>query len=327
MGIKDKTPRIVIIGNGFDLAHGLKSSYKNFIDHVINMTILNSTDVYQNLITSKYTTTSLDTVYFKPSSHLNFTNDLFMNLFKNNPNLMWCNVERIYFQLLKNCFKETEISKLNSELNSIKDHLVHYLIEVQKLSRPITSYRILFDHIDNRNTLFINFNYTNTLDHYTISNSKIIHIHGKLTNKEEPIIFGYAANQDEMKVFDEFEGNEVRRNIKKMNYNFSNSYDQLEDFISDYNNISVMILGHSIGLSDKQILKDIFSKTSRNDIKIFYNKTQENYFQILSNIDRVIDSENSQRLVTSFNKSFTMPQIEHDNEFENKLYKYLKENI
>ena len=24
--------RIVLIGNGFDLAHGLKTSYKNFID-------------------------------------------------------------------------------------------------------------------------------------------------------------------------------------------------------------------------------------------------------------------------------------------------------
>ena len=33
----------IIIGNGFDLAHGLKTSYHHFIDYLINKTIQDGT--------------------------------------------------------------------------------------------------------------------------------------------------------------------------------------------------------------------------------------------------------------------------------------------
>ena len=31
--------RIILIGNGFDLAHGLKTSYKNFLDALLSKEI------------------------------------------------------------------------------------------------------------------------------------------------------------------------------------------------------------------------------------------------------------------------------------------------
>lgn len=33
---RDGTKKLIIIGNGFDLAHGLKTSYKDFINWHIN---------------------------------------------------------------------------------------------------------------------------------------------------------------------------------------------------------------------------------------------------------------------------------------------------
>ena len=40
---------IIIIGNGFDLAHGLKTSYKDFINHVKEDILVNP-HLYQDLI-------------------------------------------------------------------------------------------------------------------------------------------------------------------------------------------------------------------------------------------------------------------------------------
>ena len=37
--IKNDMNRVVLIGNGFDMAHGLKTSYKDFIDELLPLLI------------------------------------------------------------------------------------------------------------------------------------------------------------------------------------------------------------------------------------------------------------------------------------------------
>jgi hypothetical protein len=43
--------RIILIGNGFDLAHGLKTSYKDFIDWLWRQTIADFDGIKKALIT------------------------------------------------------------------------------------------------------------------------------------------------------------------------------------------------------------------------------------------------------------------------------------
>jgi len=149
--------RIILIGNGFDLAHGIKTSYKDFIDWFWEETTkkikvrigMNYEDDFLSV------PSGLGTWY---STHGN-TNyqDLLLNLkkvgirmiFKNSfleiitqkKNLQdWVDIEEEYYQQIKNIVKNYSqnykningkgITKLNEEFENIKQELEKYLTNV-----------------------------------------------------------------------------------------------------------------------------------------------------------------------------------------------------
>ena len=153
--------RLVIIGNGFDLAHGLKTSYGDFINYYINnmVSIFNKNHLYEdNLISLEYHSASFQNV--KTHSLLNFDFEDIDNSFKNYKKLMhqpknikckvksklfskiishsacnWVDIEKLYFDCLKTCkinnnFIVDEVNKLNTELSFLKQELIKYLTKV-----------------------------------------------------------------------------------------------------------------------------------------------------------------------------------------------------
>lgn len=46
--------RLIILGNGFDLAHGLKTSYGDFIKYIINESINYNEDIRKDLLDVGY---------------------------------------------------------------------------------------------------------------------------------------------------------------------------------------------------------------------------------------------------------------------------------
>jgi len=44
--------RIIIIGNGFDLAHGLKTSYKDFLEWIKSKIVENPDEYFEHISTS-----------------------------------------------------------------------------------------------------------------------------------------------------------------------------------------------------------------------------------------------------------------------------------
>lgn len=166
--------RLVIIGNGFDLAHGLPTSYKDFIDDYWNSvsTKLMIDFSYEDLfckfemiaLKSKFSSKELskDNVKdFKSIKELfgkfrydikyNFKNNFFENTCNISSSSNWVDLENLYYDFLKlitkdNRLKEEQnrkILKLNKEFTQVKDLLEKYLLE-----KVINTYNLDFTKND-----------------------------------------------------------------------------------------------------------------------------------------------------------------------------------
>ena len=142
--------RIIIIGNGFDLAHGLKTSYANFIDWYWEKRIKDLKNEHTNesddglcKLVMKYFGSWSDyyksAITFKRLKDIDILNNirkdrnqfdisysskLFENINKFVENKGWVDIENEYYCFLAN---KIEPQKLNKELDIIKENLVEYL--------------------------------------------------------------------------------------------------------------------------------------------------------------------------------------------------------
>ena len=153
--------RLVIIGNGFDLAHGLKTSYANFlewykedfINHITGKWISKYNDelCYIDFTNSsstsviKYSLEDFDNLYLN-FQHVNshsiksFKKSSFLTEIENNYKTKgWIDIEEDYYRLLKEyIFKsnlhlsmspnDKTVDILNRQLNFLKDKLIEYLL-------------------------------------------------------------------------------------------------------------------------------------------------------------------------------------------------------
>ncbi|PID95443.1 MAG: hypothetical protein CSA94_01580 [Bacteroidetes bacterium] len=179
---------LIIIGNGFDLAHGLKTSYADFIS-----------DLKRNR--SKYSN-----IYMKNNWLINSLDE---------KDKKWSDLEATYFDILTNMGNSDYINKkykysdilnyhnverFNKDFEILKLCLIKYLKEEQKRFRTIAHYEELFKCFTTEETLFLNFNYTETISRYVrISQIPQIQIHGDLKNIDNPMIFGFAASNEDSK--------------------------------------------------------------------------------------------------------------------------------
>jgi hypothetical protein len=149
--------RIILIGNGFDLAHGLKTSYRDFILHywwsidkeVGKLKYQDEVPFEDGLISIKsdYETRQLrnfiDTYGIYPkcsyiTSH-KFKSPLFQLIQKAFQNKRWVDIESVFYSLLKElCPDSSSISrsyetpdKLNDDLAIVKTKLVDFLRLIQ----------------------------------------------------------------------------------------------------------------------------------------------------------------------------------------------------
>ena len=192
-----------------------------------------------------------------------------------------------------------------------KKELEQYLIQ-QKPNEPIESYKKMFKYfLGNRNSIVLNFNYTDTIKKLygkETMEADIFHIHGELENLENPIIFGYAANEAENTLLVNKNYNEYVRNIKKFAYNRTNNKSKLKNYLNKQERIYVHILGHSFRISDSLILEEILNHKNIKSIQIYYHETYENYFNIQVNMYRIMRNNFNFEKVVNFQDSIRMPQ-------------------
>lgn len=133
------------------------------------------------------------------------------------------------------------------------------------------------------NIFFINFNYTQWFENHIVLNSKDFPItyysaiHGNL-NMPESIIFGYGddSNKNYQDLEDE-DNEEYLKNIKAFHYPNELHYLDIINALGD-NEFDVFVIGHSLGLSDRVLLKTIFEHENCKAIKLFHRGSKESQF-------------------------------------------------
>ena len=376
--------RLILIGNGFDLAHGMKTSYNDFIlwylkkcfaeasesgnysDEFIEISSTRYFNHWKNNLKGDYS--EIVEHYFKSDIYRLFREEnihLDDYVIKYNPfktvvqseffdlllskcvNLNWVDIENeFYNELIKILLdtsypfdgrtleikKKEDLLKLNQSLTIIIQKLQEYLSTIEAkifnedylkiLQAPIIRNEIVIKNLlRNLNelpskTTVLNFNYTSTVKTY-LRNAhlefEINYIHGKISDSNNPLIFGFGDELDSdysklelQKVNDFFEY------IKSFWYSKTSNYHNLVRFV-DSEEFQVYILGHSCGLSDRTMLNMIFEHENCKSIKIFYHGTKEknNYTNLTQEISRHFKDKGMMRKkIVPFDKSEPMPQVE-----------------
>lgn len=159
--------RIILIGNGFDLAHGMKTSYGDFINDYWaekRKEVLNDTHrgtryeddsiiidrvphlIYSEAAAGESEHESLLKSLKYNNSKLRFKNEFLDTLTQKRYSLNWVDIENEYYTLLKNTYKVSsppryKITDLNRDFKIVKLLLEKYLTKIQTIfskSFPIT---------------------------------------------------------------------------------------------------------------------------------------------------------------------------------------------
>jgi hypothetical protein len=327
--------RVIIIGNGFDLAHGLKTSYHDFIlnylkdncikaleegiknsrsqphkefyhykDELSEVTIDIRYDKFQLARDITNTSKIIDFVELVRKTGIAF--NYFFKIIEIGVNKLteynWVDFEIEYFKELtriktKGVNVDRYISELNNHFDNFKALLESYLKEQQSLLKTSFDRKLLCDcfcedildtDIDletiasqsPERLLFLNFNYTNSLEPYLEEcqkriPSEINYIHGSVNNDNNLPIFGFGDEFDKRyKEFEDEGNNELFKHIKSFGYLKTNNYSDLTRFL-EAEPFQVQIYGHSCGLSDRTMFKEIFEHKNCLSVKLFYHLKED----------------------------------------------------
>lgn len=231
--------------------------------------------------------------------------------------------------LSENNQDQKRLKEMNNEFTILKSKLKEYIIKVEKegvekikdfnssnkgdlLSRctQLTNGEVYgdfygkYDMVQGVNkVLFINFNYTSVLKNQIemtekwvtnsfggLNTNHVENIHG-CVKEEEEIIFGYGdENQVEYKSLENSEINDYFLNIKSFYYSLNNKYRKILNFISK-ESYDVMCIGHSLGVSDRILLKTILDNENCLLIRLFHRGTKESYFKSVISLSRHFDDK------------------------------------
>ena len=234
--------RLYIIGNGFDLYHGIPSSYKCF-------------KCYLNRIGCTEQIQILDYLFGE--------NELWSN-FEESLGLM----SPSQFKKIVDWYQRYDCQRrvpADAALTNAVD-LIHYNINnlfkkwIGSLSLNDVTQKV---RIYDGDAIFLNFNYTETLEHvYRIPSTKILHIHG--TRSTDQLIFGHNLNDQIMKEYAaKLTTDQLRKEYGSLMKDWKKPTENIiannkQKFFSQLKGISeVFVLGHSLADVDILYFKEI----------------------------------------------------------------------
>lgn len=335
--------KLVIIGNGFDLAHGLNTSYKDFVLWFLNKRYLDHSnsikdgsyfsgnkkkdkllDITGNgtfgdgfkgfKSVSDFYDRTTGSYYIKREFHDSFFEQI-VKLSENN----WVDIEREYYkQLNLKLAKNYEVVRLNESLDAIKIELAEYLSQVKPAdySEEIGHHFCSLKSDSKIEEIYVlNFNYTSTAEIYISAKQaekKLLNcIHGKLKDIENPIIFGYGDETDDnYEKIEKLNDNEFLKHMKSFAYLQTPNYKNLFEFLDrEDEKFEVHIMGHSCGLSDRLLFTHILEHPNLHSVKIYYYEKEDgtnDFFektQELSRYFRKDEKHKMRKVIVPFNES------------------------
>lgn len=358
--------RLVIIGNGFDLANGLKSRYEDFLVWYLKESfrdvcsgrirkfeneLLNVQTKKANVLIDIESFSTIDEFLnhpeifwpldtrkdeFKIQIRVDLTSILFSKILEKRN---WTDIEYIYFNTISSSNSINSQKAINRHLEVVKTEFVKYLKLIKDdfrlnnsvayfLNQALTAGPPFSEFYTNdktrkmlRNglaegnqneTLVLNFNYTNLFrkvsgDYFSDRRIREISIHGNLENQSK-IIFGYG---DEMaanfRSLQEKNNNELIKNFKSYHYAADHAYLDLLGFVKQ-GVFDVVVIGHSLGLSDRVLLNTIFEDENCKYIHLFH-RGSDSHFKMRMALGRHFnDPAKFREKLMPENKEFEMPR-------------------
>lgn len=269
--------RLYIIGNGFDRAHGLATSYWDF-------------RTYLERLHPNFLETFEQHYYIYPKDNEEYKKKLLWNQFETN----LANIdEDVIIENALSINMGVESGEVGIEdtlrvyfrdeysyIDKLADYLKQWVrtIKIRDKS-PITS------QINNENNdAFITFNYTSVLEKvYNINPSNIIHIHGSLHIDDDDPILGHGNRN-------RIEDIKAKRNMAQIDFNekqisictvihdyYNTTFKNVNNYMHKLNSLykydidEIIVIGHSVAGIDLPYFKRIDDYTKRKaKWKIYY---------------------------------------------------------
>jgi len=280
---------LYIIGNGFDRHHELDSSYDSFALFLDTR----HSEIYELLVK-----------YF-PLPDVGFINNYYTSDKYNLPYNLWANFERDLATLdIETIIEDHSYLAENSGSDDFRagdwyscESEIHKIVETltTKLVEAFREFILAINFPDEvkirnkilaleKNSIYLSFNYTNTLErYYSISPNNIHYIHGKASNPDEEIYLGHGVNPEEFEEEEEdvpegLDDDQLEKGKYHHSYNevkkaainyFKRSHKPTEEIIKQstfFDNIKdvnrVIILGHSLSEVDLPYFRKIVQSLS-----------------------------------------------------------------
>ena len=350
---------ILVIGNGFDLAHGLPTSYKDFLVFIerykeyydksriiydfTNITMYfrnlkeNRSDIYneinslinenrwihhflklkdENMLESKQTWIDFESEISKVIQTLDLVKRRLKNDFYSETNQV--RLDEYEFEVLYDIFEsDTKLETVNGvlvlkEIETITNKLIE---DLNKLVRCLEIY--LDDYVTNeyfeklkkkefitnlKIDKILSFNYTDTYKRlYGSSHVESNYIHGMINSKHDfnscDLILGideYLDNTDRNKYVDFIQFKKFFQRIYK---GTGSSYKEWletfeihkKEFSKLRRGLNIYFIGHSLDVTDKDILKDLILHEGANTTIYYHN--QEALGRLITNLVKVIGED------------------------------------
>ena len=163
--------KLYIIGNGFDIAHGIPSSFGNFRSFVEE----NDTEL-NRLLEDYFDVEELWSDFEVTLAHIDID-----TILDDADNYLESYGAEDWSDAFHHSYQNTIDEAVSLVAIRLKTHFVNWILSLEVPIEPIYP-------IDN-NSKFLNFNYTTTLqDAYNVNPNRLLHIHGKIENTESELI-------------------------------------------------------------------------------------------------------------------------------------------
>ncbi|EHB62687.1 AbiH family protein [Paenibacillus lactis] len=307
-GIEKVKKNIVIVGNGFDISLGLKSSYHDFVEYIKS----------RKRFAKDYELYNYNRLFLRKYEDFNLNWSDFENLYEET-------VRKINNRSLKNAEPQDffDIVSLNDSIKRLEEDFKEYLSDeyqrwigrkttqiADKLNEFTEKVNPFFEKmIRDKNSFFINFNYTNTIEdicesifssksslEFNDAKSRVYHLHGSL--EEGNILFGggFTDSEDIKKIH--YSQSLINDKMFRIKENESLNATRIKmmsdiDLDNDNTNIDLFIIGHSLQGSDFLFLSKFIQKA--NKIYIFYY--EDDYIVKMEEILRKLGSSVAEKVV------------------------------
>ena len=282
--------KLFIIGNGFDLAHGYKTSYGNFREYLSEKGIMAGAffipDIFNDASEDDWSNFE---ELLEDYDFVDWGSSYASNIYVEDDNQQDRNMS--YNNRLNDSYREIAYSlpstikaELCSFIETATAHKSNKIESVENLIKP--------------RDLFVTFNYSFTLEEvYKIKKNQILHIH-KTIYSEDEIIFGHGnqylrSNPNPP----EFDLSNPAGQLCNLNSEFKKNYQvpALIDFLEKKHVTQIIIMGHGLGVIDERYFQKInllFPNLSLITYYFHYDKNLKNpYNQLISNENQIQEKQ------------------------------------